>query len=146
MPVIVYEVEYPRSAQIRVKFAIQKALNCILAIIGCYLIVTENILPVVYEKEYFSIIQSIFNILLPVFTVNLLVFWMVFENYLNFFGEITRFGDRLFYLDWWNSNGVEDLNRRWNRPVHMFLYRHFYMEMMDRFHMKSDNAKVLSYL
>jgi sterol O-acyltransferase len=142
MPVIVYETEYPRSPQIRIRYAIQKSVNCMLAILGCYLIVTENILPVIYQKENFSFISSICSILLPVLTVNLLVFWMVFENYLNFFAEITRFGDRLFYMDWWNSNGLEELNRRWNRPVHMFLHRHVYREFIDSYNIKADTAKV----
>jgi len=56
---------------------------------------------------------------------------MLFENYLQFFAEITQFADRLFYFDWWNSNGIEEFNRKWNRPVHMFLHKHVYSEAIN---------------
>lgn len=31
------------------------------------------------------------------------LFLFIFEIYLNLFAEITKFGDRLFYDDFWNS-------------------------------------------
>jgi hypothetical protein len=32
---------------------------------------------------------------------------------MNLFAELTRFGDRLFYKDWWNDKGFEDWNDAW---------------------------------
>ena len=63
----------------------------------------------------------------------IITFNMIFENYLNFFGEITYFADRGFYEEWWNSTGYEEFNRKWNKPVYEFLYRHVYLESIFNF-------------
>ena len=59
-------------------------------------------------------------------------FGLVFENFLNFFAELTRFADREFYQDWWNSTNFEEFNRKWNRPVHLFLYQHVYVKSIKK--------------
>jgi len=56
----------------------------------------------------------------------LLVFYFYFHLYLNLFAEILRFGDRVFYKDWWNSGEVSAYWRLWNLPVHYWLVRHLY--------------------
>eukprot|EP00957_Ditylum_brightwellii_P058851 4462107-Ditylum_brightwellii.AAC.1 len=40
--------------------------------------------------------------------------------------EILRFGDRVFYRDWWNASEVASYWRLWNTPVHYWLVRHVY--------------------
>jgi len=37
-----------------------------------------------------------------------------------------RFGDRVFYADWWNSSTISAYWRLWNKPVHYWLVRHVY--------------------
>ena len=56
----------------------------------------------------------------------LLVFYAFFHVFLNLTAEVLRFGDRLFYKDWWNSSTVESYWRFWNQPVHYWLVRHLY--------------------
>ena len=56
----------------------------------------------------------------------LLVFYVFFHVFLNLMAEMLRFGDRLFYKDWWNSSTVESYWRFWNQPVHYWLVRHLY--------------------
>ena len=56
----------------------------------------------------------------------LLMFYFYFHLYLNFVAEILRFGDRVFYKDWWNSSEVGAYWRLWNLPVHYWLIRHMY--------------------
>ena len=56
----------------------------------------------------------------------LLVFYAFFHVFLNLMAEVLRFGDRLFYKDWWNSSTVEAYWRFWNQPVHYWLVRHLY--------------------
>ena len=56
----------------------------------------------------------------------LLVFLVIFEYVLGAFAEITRFADRHFYSDWWNSTDWMEFSREWNVPVHAFLRRHVY--------------------
>ena len=56
----------------------------------------------------------------------LLMFYFYFHLYLNLFAELLRFGDRVFYKDWWNSAEVSAYWRLWNQPVHYWLIRHVY--------------------
>ncbi|KAJ3476839.1 hypothetical protein NLG97_g9000 [Lecanicillium saksenae] len=56
----------------------------------------------------------------------LLVFLVIFEYVLGAMAEITRFADRRFYSDWWNSTDWMEFSREWNIPVHAFLRRHVY--------------------
>jgi diacylglycerol O-acyltransferase-1 len=56
----------------------------------------------------------------------LLVFYFYFHLYLNLFAELLRFGDRVFYKDWWNSSEVSAYWRLWNLPVHYWLVRHLF--------------------
>lgn len=37
--------------------------------------------------------------------------------------QVLRFGDRLFYRDWWNANTIEAYWRLWNLPVHYWMVR-----------------------
>jgi diacylglycerol O-acyltransferase-1 len=56
----------------------------------------------------------------------LLMFYFYFHLFLNLFAELLRFGDRVFYKDWWNSSEVSAYWRLWNMPVHFWLVRHLY--------------------
>jgi len=56
----------------------------------------------------------------------LLIFYGYFHLYLNLFAELLRFGDRVFYRDWWNSATASAFWRLWNMPVHYWLVRHVY--------------------
>jgi diacylglycerol O-acyltransferase-1 len=62
----------------------------------------------------------------------LLVFYTYFHLYLNLFAELLRFGDRVFYRDWWNSGEVSAYWRLWNLPVHYWLVRHLYFPCVRR--------------
>lgn len=49
----------------------------------------------------------------------LLVFYLYFHLYLNLLAELLRFGDRVFYKDWWNSCEASSFWRLWNMPVRL---------------------------
>jgi sterol O-acyltransferase len=100
MPVLVYETQYPRTERIRKRYIIRKGAYIISILYLDYLIVSEYILPVLLHIHNYSVVQSIYAIMLPMFAFCMLTFFLVFENMLNFFAEITRFADRLFYQDW----------------------------------------------
>lgn len=40
------------------------------------------------------------------------------------------FGDRGFYLAWWNAGSVGRYWALWNRPVYIFFKRHIYLPMV----------------
>lgn len=65
---------------------------------------------------------------------------------LNALAEITRFADREFYADWWNSVSWDQFARDWNRPVHNFLLRHVYHSSISSFHLSRVSANLVTFL
>jgi len=59
-------------------------------------------------------------------------FFLLFEFAPNFYAELSCFADRQFYLDFWNATNFDEYSRKWNRLVHEFLQRHFYLEYLLR--------------
>ncbi|CDF41223.1 unnamed protein product [Chondrus crispus] len=65
---------------------------------------------------------------LPSFIMWLLFFWGFFHCGLNVIAELTRFADREFYREWWNSTTLNHFWRTWNVLVHEWCVRHLYIE------------------
>ena len=74
--------------------------------------------------------------LLKLSTISLVIwlagFFALFQSFLNALAEVTRFADRSFYDDWWNSDSLGTYWRTWNRPVYQFFKRHVYSPMVGR--------------
>ena len=56
------------------------------------------------------------------------LFYGILHSWMNLFGELLRFGDRLFYEDWWNAEDFGVYYRKWNIIVHEFLYYYIYQD------------------
>ncbi|CCX05012.1 Similar to Probable sterol O-acyltransferase 2; acc. no. Q9UU82 [Pyronema omphalodes CBS 100304] len=137
-PTLCYELSYPRVPTIRIEKLLEKSS----AVFGCVFLLTvvseEYILPVMqdahiqlaastgYYESFLILLESISLLLFPYMITFLLVFLVIFEYVLGFFAELTRFGDRHFYSDWWNCSDWLEFSRMWNVPVHRFLQRHVY--------------------
>ena len=57
-------------------------------------------------------------------------FYAFFHVWLNVLAELLRFGDRVFYLEWWNTTSFEHYWRLWNIPVHSWIARHIYFPFL----------------
>ncbi|KAI1463416.1 MBOAT, membrane-bound O-acyltransferase family-domain-containing protein [Daldinia caldariorum] len=137
-PTLCYELEYPRVKSINWTSLIAK----IVATFGCIFLLTviseEFILPVLQEstvrlettssvaEKLLILAENISWLLFPFMLTFLLVFLVIFEYVLGAFAEITKFADRHFYSDWWNSTDWMEFSREWNIPVYSFLRRHVY--------------------
>ncbi|KAG5973589.1 hypothetical protein E4U55_000386 [Claviceps digitariae] len=160
-PTLCYELEYPRTAHIN-----WTSLNAkIIATFGCIFLLTvvseEFILPVLVDAQHrlappfpsptpslsealLILAESISWLLFPFMVIFLLVFLVIFEYILGAFAEITRFADRHFYADWWNSTDWMEFSREWNVPVYSFLRRHVYSA--SRPHTGKMLATVITFL
>ncbi|KAG6039545.1 hypothetical protein E4U41_002437, partial [Claviceps citrina] len=154
-PTLCYELEYPRTPRIN-----WTALNAkIIATFGCIFLLTvvseEFILPVLVDAQQrlaassppevlLVLAESVSWLLFPFMLTFLLVFLVIFEYVLGAFAEITRFADRHFYADWWNSTDWMEFSREWNIPVYSFLRRHVYSA--SRPHTGRIPATVLTFL
>jgi sterol O-acyltransferase len=91
------------------------------------------------------LIDSLMELLIPFMICYIMLFYLVFDCICNAFAEITYFGDREFYADWWNSSSFEDFARLWNKPVHHFLLRHCYKESMENLKFSKKDATLLTF-
>ncbi|KAK5046654.1 hypothetical protein LTR84_007415 [Exophiala bonariae] len=155
-PTLCYELEYPRTANIRWLELFYKTL----AVFGCiFLMITiseEFITPVLAESAIrlkhvytFSdksliLAETISLLLFPFMITFLLVFLVIWEYILGAFAEITCFADRHFYSDWWNSSDWLEFSREWNIPVYHFLRRHVFFS--SRTYFSSSIAMTITFL
>lgn len=114
-PTLCYELEYPRNKETQWTEVFFKAL----AVFGCIFLLTliseEFIVPVLSDAsanlqvvestsdKSLILAETVSMLMFPFIAIFLLVFLVIFEYVLGAFGEITRFADRHFYSDWWNS-------------------------------------------
>ncbi|ETO15903.1 sterol O-acyltransferase, partial [Reticulomyxa filosa] len=133
LPILVYEPIYPRMPSIRPAYLLEKILSVIFILISIWSILEKYIYPILSQSEKMSVYESILMLTFPVTMLEILLFFLIFDCILNAIAEITRFADRQFYLDWWNSTSFIEFSRKWNRPVHEFLLRHVYLESMNSY-------------
>ncbi|KAL1876824.1 hypothetical protein VTK73DRAFT_9201 [Phialemonium thermophilum] len=162
-PTLCYEIEYPRTSKIDWSALLSK----IAAVFGCIFLLTvtseEFILPVLKDAQarldpslrdsshpltasetLLTLAETISWLLFPFMLTFLLVFLVIFEYVLGAAAEITRFADRHFYSDWWNSTDWMEFSREWNVPVYSFLRRHVYSAARPR--TGKVNATVITFL
>lgn len=144
MPVLIYEYEYPRNKSVRLSYILQKILQSCFTIITGYIIMTEYILPVLDQSDKITSFELLTRLVIPIAIIDLVMINLLFECILQIFAEITRFGDRRFYEDYWNSSTYEQFNRKWNRVVHLFLFRHVYLECIHAYKLKKWVAQIIT--
>ncbi|BGP39994.1 Sterol O-acyltransferase 2 (Sterol-ester synthase 2) [Rhodotorula kratochvilovae] len=145
VPTLVYELEYPRTASIRPVYVLEKTLATFGTFSVLLLIVEHFVYPVMPGPES-SFFGSLLDLALPFTICYLLIFYIIFECICNAFAEITRFSDRAFYSDWWNSTSFDEFSRKWNRPVHTFLLRHVYATTIATYRLSKFSAAFVTFL
>lgn len=75
----------------------------------------------------------------------LLVFYLIWDAILNCIAELSRFGDRYFYGDWWNCVSWDEFSRIWNVPIHKFLLRHVYHSSMSALQLNKTQATLMTF-
>jgi len=86
-------------------------------------------------SNYIKVAENVLKVSIPNLYLWLLGFYVLFDIYLNVLGELTRFGDRKFYGDWWNAQSVGHYWSNWNLPVHNWMKRHIFTPVYN----KTDN-------
>ena len=89
-------------------------------------------MPLIDNGQYTELFYNILKLAVPNTYMWLVVFYCLFHTYLNLFAEGLGFADRNFYSDWWNSESLGEYWRKWNLPVHNFLFRHIYFPLLRR--------------
>lgn len=84
----------------------------------------DQLMKMSIPRIFAHLSERILMLSIPNLYVWLLLFLALFHHWMNLLAELTRFGDRNFYRDWWNSSGFEEYWRKWNLPIHNFINRH----------------------
>ncbi|KAJ3369843.1 hypothetical protein GGF31_004915 [Allomyces arbusculus] len=144
-PTLVYQLEYPRTTTIRWGYVAEKSLALAGTIMLMYITVEHYITPVLANLPNITFVQALLQLLFPFMLCYLMVFYIIFECVCNGFAELSRFADRNFYDDWWNSSSFDQFARKWNKPVHEFLLRHVYLESITSYKVSKANATYLTF-
>jgi sterol O-acyltransferase len=90
-------------------------------------------LPVLEMIGEAPTINTFTSFYLPIMLAYLVCFFLAFDFTTNLYAEISGFADRQFYQDFWNATNFDEYARKWNKLVHEYLYRHFYLEYLLRY-------------
>ncbi len=155
-PTLVYEVSYPRTKRIRWGYLFGKVAGIFGVIFIMVAIAQNNMYPIVMRclelrrtapiitrlKEYPLILVEMIPSFLSMY---MLTFFLIWELILNAIAELSRFADREFYKEWWNSVDWDQYSRDWNVPVHKFLLRHVYHSTISSFHVSKTTATLVTF-
>ncbi|GLI60498.1 hypothetical protein VaNZ11_002660, partial [Volvox africanus] len=133
VPTLTYQVNFPRSRTFRGRWVLRRVfelaitLTALAILIGQYIepAVTNSMAPL-RQMDFPRVVERILKLALPSTYAWLLCFYCLFHLWLNVLAELTGFGDREFYKDWWNAGTVGEYWKLWNMPVHKWLLRHVY--------------------
>ncbi|CAO0799819.1 unnamed protein product [Mucor circinelloides] len=145
VPSLVYWMEYPRTDKIRVWYVFEKTTATLGSFLMLYVTTERWILPKLYDPNM-SEPRVILELLFPFMINYLFIFYIIFECILNAFAELSRFADRNFYDDWWNSITYDEFARKWNKPVHHWLLRHVYAQSIESYKLSKTNATFVTFL
>ncbi|XP_059507584.1 diacylglycerol O-acyltransferase 1-like [Stegostoma tigrinum] len=138
-PTLCYQMNFPRSSKIRIRFLLRRLLEMIFLIhlfIGLIqqwvLPVTRNTMQPFVEMSLTMMIHQLLLIAIPNHFMWLIFFHGFFHSTLNFIAELMRFGDRRFYRDWWNSETLTYFWSNSNIVLHKWYMRHIYRPLIEK--------------
>lgn len=138
-PTLLYQPVYPRTPSIRWTYVAKRVGEAFFLSVFIWFIAAQYATPLllnslvkIHTLEYAAILER----LLKLSTISLVIwlagFFAFFQSALNALAEITRFGDRSFYDDWWNSENLGVYWRTWNKPVYRYFKRHVFSPLVAR--------------
>ncbi|KAF0989183.1 hypothetical protein HZS_1075 [Henneguya salminicola] len=133
-PTTIYRDNYPRKKKIKILKAMKYFVQFMSAFIAsciiyeCYLIprlikVSQN--PLSFKVLFFEVLSNC----VPSTAFMILMFFFYLHAFQNFFAEILRFGDRLFYTDWWNAKSYSEFYKTWNIVVQDWLRTYIFNDL-----------------
>ncbi|XP_036129401.1 sterol O-acyltransferase 1 isoform X2 [Molossus molossus] len=148
-PTLIYRDSYPRTPTVRWGYVAMQFAQ----VFGCLFYMNyafERLCVPLFrniKQEPFSarvLVLCVFNSILPGVLGLLLTFFAFLHCWLNAFAEMLRFGDRMFYKDWWNSTSYSNYYRTWNVVVHDWLYYYAYKDFLWFFTKRFRSAAMLA--
>ncbi|WFD00516.1 sterol O-acyltransferase [Malassezia yamatoensis] len=113
IPCLVYKLRYPRTQSVRKLYVLERTLALFGTFFLLYVTTVNLIMPVSMDPTV-PLFEAFIRLAPPMMLCYLLLFYLMFECVCNAFAELTRFADREFYKDWWNSASMDEFSRKWN--------------------------------
>ncbi|KAJ3186915.1 hypothetical protein HDU85_006951 [Gaertneriomyces sp. JEL0708] len=136
-PTLCYQPSFPRTPAIRPTFLFKRLSEFVVSMAAMYLLAAQyaaptldNSLDAVDQLDMVRLVERVLKLSIVSVVIWLLMFYAFFHAWLNFLGELLRFGDRRFYLQWWNARDISEYWRLWNTPVYYWGKRHVYMPLI----------------
>ncbi|KGG51600.1 O-acyltransferase [Mitosporidium daphniae] len=138
-PTLCFQLQYPRSEAFRWRYFMTRLFELFSCITMIYILIEQYAVPTVVNStdylvqlDFILIIERLLLLSVSNICIWLLFFYAFFHSFLNCISEVIGFGDRVFYLPWWNSCSIDEYWRLWNQPVHMWMKRHIYLPLRRR--------------
>ncbi|XP_068629583.1 sterol O-acyltransferase 1 [Battus philenor] len=137
-PTLVYRHEYPRTQKIRWSVVLFHFVEVTAIIFYNSFLWERFILP--YWSDYGkepkveagAVVRAMFACVLPGVISFLCGFYCLLHAWHNAFAEMLKFGDRLFYEEWWTTSQFSRYYRAWNRVVYSWLRDHIFRPLAPR--------------
>lgn len=135
-PTLIYRDEYSRTKVIRWNVVFCHFTEVIGVVFFQSFILSKLMLPAFedfgrVEMTLGEVFSKIIGRCLPGTLILVSFFYMLLHAWMNAFSEMLRFGDRMFYKDWWNSRSFDNYFRTWNIIVQDWLYQFIYREVYE---------------
>lgn len=147
-PTLCYQPVYPRTPHRRKTFIAKRLLELFSCLGVGHLLLHQFTLPEVkrsvanlLQGDYVLIAENILTIAISSLYCWLLMFYALFQVFLNLLAELLRFGDREFYQAWWNARSIDEYWRLWNAPVHNWFKRHVYLPLRHAYGLSAYAAQ-----
>lgn len=136
-PYIVYKENPPRTREINYRALWEKVTGTVFCWLLAHLILEHYMLPklkLIRTVSLPDLVLDIFpSIVLPTIFAYIVLFLLMFEFWLGALAEALKLEERQFFSDWWNSSSFDEFSRKWNIPIHLFIKKHVYKVMLERF-------------
>ncbi|TPX70152.1 diacylglycerol O-acyltransferase [Spizellomyces sp. 'palustris'] len=136
-PTLCYQPVYPRTPRFRSSFFFKRLMEFSIGMAAIYLLGVQyaaptlrNSLQALDKLDFVHLVERVLKLSVISVVIWLLMFYCFFHCALNMLAEVMRFGDRRFYLTWWNAKDIAEYWRLWNTPVHNWGKRHIYMPLI----------------
>ncbi|CAD5232476.1 unnamed protein product [Bursaphelenchus xylophilus] len=137
-PTLCYELRFPRTPTRRKRFLIKRVVEFITFSCLIVALCQQWVIPLVKnsiepfsEMDFKRCLERVLKLAIPNHLIWLLGFYTMFHSGMNLLAELLRFGDREFYLDFWNAETISYFWRTWNMPVHRWCLRHVYKPIVS---------------
>ncbi|ODQ53676.1 hypothetical protein SAICODRAFT_91538 [Saitoella complicata NRRL Y-17804] len=139
-PTLVYQPSYPRSnVPFRKLFFLKRCGEISALFFALWFVSAQyanpiliNSLSAMHDLRVSVIVERILKLSTVSIVIWLAAFFCIFQSILNALAEVIGFGDRSFYMDWWNAGSLGTYWRLWNRPVYNYMKRHVYLPLRTR--------------